>query len=114
MTRLGIQSLAAALLAGFVGIASVRSEPSAQVPDFKEVYDLVAAHLSGITAADLNRTSVQALVSALSPRVSLAGGEDAAASGVQPVSKTSIFEGQIAYLRVTRVSPGLPETLHEA
>src|SRR5215472_7259685 len=100
MTRLGIQSLATALLAGFVGIETVRSEPSAQAPEFKEVYDLVAAHLNGISAADLNRTSVQALVSALSPRVSLAGGEDTAASGLQPISKTSIFDGQIGYLRV--------------
>jgi hypothetical protein len=114
MTRLGIQSLATALLAGFVGMTTVRSEPSAPAPDFKEVYDLVAAHLSGISAADLNRTSVQALVSALSPRVSLAGGEDAAVSGLQSVSKTSIFDRQIAYLRVARVSPGLPEALREA
>ena len=115
MTRLGIQSLATALLAGFVGTATVRSEPSAQAPDFKEVYDLVAAHLSGISASDLNRTSVQALVSALSPRVSLAGGEDTTSgSGLQQVSKTSMFDGQIAYLRVGRVSSGLPDALREA
>src|SRR5215472_10236056 len=107
MTRLRIQTLTIALVAGLAALDPVRAEPSAQAPDFKEVYDLVAAHLSGISAADLNRTSVQALVSALSPRVSLAGGEDTAASGLQPISKTSIFDGQIGYLRVARVSPGL-------
>jgi hypothetical protein len=115
MTRLGIRSLATALLAGFSSIANLRAETAAQAPDFKEVYDLVAAHLSGMSQADLNRTSVQALVSALSPRVSLAGGQDAAAgAGAQPVSKASLFDDQVAYLRIGRVSGGLADALREA
>lgn len=115
MTRIGIQSLVAVFLAGFAGLANLRAETPAQAPDFKEVYDLVAAHLSGISPADLNRTSVQALVTALSPRVSLAGGGEApGGAAAQPVSKSSLFDGQIAFIRVGRVTSGLPDAVREA
>ena len=115
MTRLGFHSLAAFLLATMAGLAGARAEAPATAPDFKEVYDLVAKHLSGISATELNRTSVQALVSALSPRVSLTSGEVAARLGEgQPVSKAGVFDGRVAYLRVGRVSTGLAAGLREA
>ena len=115
MIRLRIQTLAIAWVTGLAAIVPLHAEPSTQAPDFKEVYDLVAAHLSGISAADLNRTSVQALVSALSPKVSLAGGDDAASGFTgQLVSKENIFDGPIAYLRIERVTRGLGDALREA
>ena len=115
MIRLRLQWLAVSLLAGFAGIAESRAEAPAQTPDFKEVYDLVSAHLSGITPADLNRTSVNALVSALRPRVSFAGGADlAGGTGSGQVTKSSLFDGQIAYLRIERVAAGLAEALRES
>ncbi len=115
MTRIGFHSLAAAFLAGLAGLTGARAEAPASAPDFKEVYDLVAAHLSGITPTDLNRTSVQALVSALSPRVTLKSGATATGVGEgQLVSKANVFDGRIAYLRVGRVSAGLAAGLREA
>ncbi len=44
---------------------------SRPAPDLQEVYQLIRAHLKGVTDSELNRTAVQALVSSLSPRVSL-------------------------------------------
>lgn len=115
MTRLGFPSLAAALLAAFAGLANLRADQPAPAPDFKEVYDLVAAHLGGISAADLNRTSVQALVTALSPRVSLAGGaETPVGAAPQLVTKSTLFDGQIAFVRVGRVNSGLADAVRDA
>src|SRR5258708_27026471 len=74
-------------------------------PDFKEVYDLVRAHVPGLSEADFNRKAVEALVSALSPKVSLAGAEDTnGTSGETPLlGKVTLFDGSIAYLRIRRV-----------
>ena len=100
------------LFGGWPGFAA---ESDAPAPDFKEVYDLIRAHLGGTSEADLNRTAVRALVSALSPKVTLAGGTAGAGLAEGPlVSKSSLFEGEIAYVRVGRVAEGLAKALREA
>jgi hypothetical protein len=83
-------------------------------PDFKEVYDLVRAHVAGLSEAELNRKAVEALVSALAPKVSLAGaGETTGAARETPlISKATLFEGDIAYLRISRVGSGLDKAVH--
>lgn len=85
-------------------------------PDFKEVYDLVRAHVPGLSEAELNRKAVGALVSALSPKVSLSGAEESGgADGARPpVSKTTLFEGDIAYLRISKVGSGLDKGIRGA
>ena len=40
-------------------------------PEFKEVYDLVRAHLAGTSEEQLNQAAVRELVSGLAPRVAL-------------------------------------------
>jgi C-terminal processing protease CtpA/Prc len=84
--------------------------------DFREVYDLVLAHLSGVSEEDLNRKAVQALVSALGPKVSLVGdsAETTARTGVALISKSALFEGQVGYLRLARVEEGLEKAMREA
>src|SRR5579885_1851181 len=70
-------------------------------PDFNEVYDLVRQHLSGISAEELNQAAVRGLLSSLGPKVTL--GQTAEPESGQPqvlVSKTSLFDGPVAYVRV--------------
>lgn len=87
-----------------------------EAPDFKEVYDLVRAHLTGMSEAELNRMVVQGLVSALGPKVSLLAEATAtnAPAETPPVSKSSLFDGDIAYVRVGRVADGLAQAVGEA
>lgn len=113
MKQLGIYSLAAGLT---MLLATQRaSAAEANAPDFKEVYELIRAHLSGASEAELNRTAVQALVSALSPKVGLAGGTaDAELPEAPLVSKSRLFDGEIVYVRVGRVADGLAKAMREA
>ena len=67
------------------------------------------AHLAGMSEAQLNQAAVRGLVAALSPRVSLVtNGAAAKPTGDAPlVSKSSVFDGEIVYVRVERVGEGL-------
>jgi len=82
-------------------------------PDFKEVYDLIRAHAGGLSQAQLDRAAVQALVSALAPRVRLMSNE----SNVPPegplLAKSGLFEGDIAYLRIGQVGNELPQAFQK-
>ena len=98
------------LLAGlgsFLG-AEAKADDSTR-PDFKEVYDLVRSHLAGVTEAQLNEAAVQGLVFNLSPRVALVtnGAAAKAAAEVPLVKGSSVFEGDLLYVRVGRVRDGL-------
>ena len=59
------------LAGGQAGLRAQAKAEEAQGPDFKEVYDLIRAHLAGMSEGQLNRAAVSALVSGLAPRVSL-------------------------------------------
>src|SRR5678815_4516432 len=116
MMRLGIVSLPSILLLGFVSSFPMRAEQPGNAPDFREVYDLIHQHLTEVSDAELNRISVQALLSALSPKVSLTSSSSAAEAQKDTlfVSKTSLFDGQIAFVRVARVGEGLDKALRQA
>src|SRR5512135_1523590 len=109
MTRLGIISLLAGLLVFPAGPAGLQAQTTNTAPDFSEVYDLIRAHLPGATDADLNRTAVRALVSALSPKVALVtnGAGAHLDSAAALLNQPTVFDGEIAYLRVNRVDEGL-------
>ena len=119
MMRIGINSLLAALLMLAGGRADLRAQTNAvdvQAPDFKEVYDLIRAHLAGMSEGQLNRAAVGGLVSGLAPRVSLVTNAAAAnAAGEAPlVIKSSVFDGDILYVRVGRVGEGLANAISTA
>src|ERR1043166_7082414 len=42
----------------------LRAETKREAPDFKEVYDLIRAHLGGMSEDDLNRKAARGLVNA--------------------------------------------------
>ena len=85
-------------------------------PSFAEIFDLVHAHLAGMSDAELNRIAVQALVSALSPRVALVtnGNRNALIEEPLLVNATNLFDGDVACVRVGRVGDGLAKAVREA
>jgi len=84
-------------------------------PEFEQVYKLLREHAPGISEAELNRAAVHGLISELNPKVSLLAGENQSASGTNSlILKSSIYEGPIGYLRIGRVSDGLPQAISEA
>ncbi|MGO8929083.1 MAG: S41 family peptidase [Limisphaerales bacterium] len=119
MMRIGINLLLLVLLVLAGGEAGLRAQTKAeeaQGPDFKEVYDLIRTHLAGMSEGQLNQAAVSALVSGLAPRVSLVTNVVAAsAAGETPlVIKSSVFEGDILYVRVGRVGDGLAQAITAA
>jgi len=88
-----------------VGRADVANPP----PDFKEVYDLIRSHLAGETEADLDQAAVKGLLNELHSKVSLVSGpgQDSAAPEGSLLTKSVVYDGPIAYLRVGRVGDGL-------
>jgi hypothetical protein len=107
--------LAAGLLTFFLAMPCLQADSETnQGPDFKEVYDLLREHLKGVSDAELNRFAVQGLVSGLAGKVSLVGAESSGGDQEKPmVSRSNLLEGQIAYVRITRVANGLPEALRQ-
>src|SRR3954471_3115517 len=112
MMRRGIVPVLAGLLMVLIG-SVVRADAPAESPEFKEVYDLIRTHLAGSSQAQLDREAVQALITALAPKVMLvnAGSESSASADTPLLSKVGLFSGDIAYLRVGRVEKGLPEAV---
>jgi hypothetical protein len=104
-SRIGLILAISLALAGTV---SSRASGSNASPDFQEVYDLIRQHASGLSAEDLNRAAIQGLINELGSRVSLGtNNAPAESSERKPVAETILFEGNIAYLRITRMSDGL-------
>ena len=117
--RIRIHSVLAYLmmLAGAQPTLSAEAKAEAtHAPDFQEVYDLVRAHLTGTSEAQLNRAAVQALLAGLGPRVTLAtNGAAAKARAEAPlVSRSGLFHGDIAYVRIERVGEGLAQAVRDA
>src|SRR5258708_36324702 len=87
-----------------------RADAPAEPPDFKEVYDLIRAHVAGLSQPQLDRAAVQALVAALAPRVMLVGDDNEmnAASSAPAPSQATLYDGEIAYLPVGHVGKRRP------
>jgi hypothetical protein len=115
MTRLGIFFPRITFLLALAGSLSFGAEPPASAPDFKEVYDLIRDHLAGVDDAELDKAAVQGLLSALAPKVSLVKKtEPSVAQDTLLITKTSLFDGPIGYIRVSRVADGLDQSVSNA
>ena len=115
MMRLGTGSIFGALFVGFGLCTSVHSQDTNGTSDFSEVYNLIREHVNGLSPADLDRAAVHGLVSALAPKVSLVkSSSEPASSESKLVTKTAVFEDDIAYIRVRRVEDGLAQKVREA
>ena len=115
MTRIGMGLFAIGLLVFLAGRLEL-SAAADEAPDFREVYRLIQAHATGVSAAELNRAAVQGLITELGPKVSLVSpGLSENSDGAMPlVSKSRIFEGHVAYVRIGRVGDGLAEAVGNA
>jgi len=116
MRSTGIPLLVAISLAlsTSVPFARAQGETNAPAPDFKQVYDLIREHLAGVSEPDLNRAAVQGLVSGLAPRVALMEDKPPETSEDALVSKTGLYDGQIGYLRISRVAEGLAQAVRQS
>lgn len=119
MIRIGIHSLliaALVVLAAPLGLRAETKAETAPAPEFNEVYDSVRAHLAGMSEAELNRAAVQGFISALGPRVSLvtSGATAKPAADALLVSKSSLMDEKIAYVRIETVGEGLAKAVRGA
>jgi hypothetical protein len=111
MTRSRIGLISAILLA-LTGPVSLRAAGTNAAPDFQEVYDLIRQHASGVSSEELKRAAVEGLIKELGSRVSVGTNNAAGDAGEKkPVAETILFDGGIAYLRITRVSDGLAKAI---
>jgi carboxyl-terminal processing protease len=117
MLRFGIRCILTGLVALLAGLPPLRAAPGAEALSFSEVYEAIRAHLAGVTDAELNQAAVQGLVSALAPRVLLLTNRNEAqqgTTGALAVSKSSLYDDAIAYVRVERIGNGLAEAVRSA
>jgi len=114
--NLSLLATLALLASALPGLPAEAKAEAANAPDFLEVYDLVRTHLAGMSEAQLNQAAVQALLSGLGPRVSLAtNGAAAKARAEAPlVGRPGVFDGGIAYVRIERVGDGLANAVRDA
>lgn len=104
-------------MAGLIALTSsfpLRAATTNASPDFQEVFDLIRQHAAGVSADELNRAAVQGLLNALGPKVSLGTNNAPANTATNPVAEVILFEGDIAYLRITRVDDGLAKGINAA
>jgi hypothetical protein len=116
MTRLDRYSLMAGLLVLALGQPALPAAGAGASPNFPEVYRLIKEHATGVTDAELNRAAVEGLLAALGPKASwVTNSLSTNAPAETPlVTKASLFEGPIAYLRVAQAGGGLAKELKSA
>jgi hypothetical protein len=114
MNRVVFNLLAAISLVLPATISDAQSATNG-APDFQEVYDLLRRHLARTTDAELNRAAVEGLFTSLRGKVTLVADEDTPArTNVALVSKSSVLENDVAYVRVGCVEAGLAKEFSEA
>ncbi len=115
MTHCARHPLGLILLFLFAAAPGARAADTNGVPDFKEVYDLVRAHLAGASEAELNRAAVEGFLARLHGKVRVVGGGgEAADTNATPLAKSTVLDDGVAYVRVGRVEAGIAEALRRA
>jgi hypothetical protein len=79
-------------------------------PDFKEVYDLLRAHLPDATDAALNQAAVTGLLTQLNGKASLVSDVPTAPTNDLPI-KAAIVDQNVLYLRVSRITGNLADLI---
>ena len=111
MTRLGTVPLLGLLTIGCLNQPVLKAQTTNQLSEFQEVHDLVRENVAGLKPEELDHAAAVGLALALSPRVSWVTNNAPASSNSSAegslVVKSNLFDGPIAYARVSRVSDGL-------
>jgi hypothetical protein len=96
----------------------VRADVTNAPPDFREVYNLIRAHLAGQDDSELNQAAVQGLLDQLHGKVSIVTGksdESADAPGSEaPLVQTALYDGPVVCLRVGHVAGDLADKIASA
>ena len=80
-------------------------------PDFQSVYRLVQEHLTTRDRDELNRISLEALLSSLPDEVTLTDLENEVASDASQISRSTVYQGIFAYIRISNISTGLKDQI---
>src|SRR5579871_5230723 len=98
------------------GLLSTFAQTNGASPNFQDVFNLIRQHATGVNETELNRAAVKGLIAELSPQVTLVTNETSghAASDTPPITQQKLFDGDIAYLRIAHVSPGLADAVTSA
>ena len=86
---------------------------AAEPEQFQELYDLLKANLTGVTAGELEDAAVSGLVKQLGPRVSFVG-ETSADTNAAPMLTSAVLDRHYAYVRIGRVATGLDKEFTNA
>ena len=116
MTRFGLHLFSLILLAVFASAPNGLTASTNVAPDFKEVYELLRSHLTGVSDADLNRAAVEGLLTNMRGKITLVA-PDGSSGGKTTgplVTKAVFLEDEVAYVRVGRVADGLAREISEA
>jgi hypothetical protein len=83
---------------------------------FEEVFSLVKSNLFAVGDADLNQVAIEGFLTQLQPRVLLVTSEllDQDRTNAVLLTKTNVYDGAFAYLRVVRVAEGLASAIDQA
>jgi hypothetical protein len=112
LLNLFVLTLAGLLATG----SSLWAEPTDTAPDFKQVYELLRANLTGVTDTELNSAAVEGLLQQLHGRATLVGGMTGTTLSpgiVEPVI-SAVLESNVAYLRLGEVGSGLADKMNAA
>ena len=98
-----LATVSGVLLAGNLPADTAAPTPP---PDFKEVYELLRAHLPGATEAALNQAAVTGLLAQFPGQTALVSASGVAPTNDPPVRAT-LVEQQVLWLQVSRVTEDL-------
>jgi hypothetical protein len=92
-----------------------RAAAADPTPKFDDLYQVLSAHLEGVTPGELNRAAVRGLLDQLGPRVSLVEPSAAGApSNSPPLARSCVFDSNFAYFRPAAVAEALPAAFRAA
>ncbi|HEY6169901.1 MAG TPA: S41 family peptidase [Verrucomicrobiae bacterium] len=93
-------------LALLLALATVRAAEQKDLPKFEDLSGLIRSNLPGVTDAEIDRAAAQGVLNHFKGRVVLGNGKAATTNGIALVSRSTVYDGAIAYLRVARVEDG--------
>jgi len=93
-------------------MALAKGAAPADAPDFTEVYQLIRTN-ANVNDAELQRAAVRGLVSELSPRAQWITNTATQPSETEIITRSSVFEDNLAYVRIGAVSSMLPASLQK-
>jgi hypothetical protein len=110
MKRAGFNSLTALLAVLLLALARIHAATPDGAPEFREVYELLQSHLTGVNSQELNSAAVEGLLEQFPGRVSIGSGSPGD-TNTPMLAEVRAFDDGVAYVRVRRVASGLADKL---